>query len=152
MTGDGLYLGRKDSLMKFNFGHWQLLPGIQAIFPVNSVGIVTARDHLTIHWTSHQVWTTVLNFISLEPDIARQAYQLGNDARDWKVKLAQEDLKKSGPTKQNVVPTSRRRIRIGRSEEYGVRFLPSCLKGTRNSYCHVIASFHLDTRFYLQIV
>jgi predicted helicase len=50
------------------------------------------------------VWTTVLNFISLDPEIARQAYQLGNDARDWKVKLAQEDLKKSGPAKGNIVP------------------------------------------------
>jgi predicted helicase len=68
------------------------------------VGIVTARDHLTIHWTSQQVWTTVLNFVSLDPEIARQAYQLGNDVRDWKVKLAQEDLKKSGPTKGNIVP------------------------------------------------
>jgi predicted helicase len=50
------------------------------------------------------VWTTVLNFISLDPEIARQAYQLGDDALDWKVKLAQEDLKKSGPTKQDIVP------------------------------------------------
>src|SRR4030042_4961929 len=40
---------------------------IPAIFPVNSVGIVTARDHLTIHWTSQQVWTTLLNFVSLDP-------------------------------------------------------------------------------------
>jgi len=95
-----LFIPRDERLNK----QFQSYPGIQAMFPVNSVGIVTARDHLTIHWTSHQVWTTVLNFISLEPEIARQAYQLGNDARDWKVKLAQEDLKKSGPTKQNVVP------------------------------------------------
>jgi predicted helicase len=68
------------------------------------VGIVTARDHLTIHWTSQQVWTTVLNFSSLDPEIARQAYHLGNDVRDWKVTLAQEDLKKSGPNKNNIVP------------------------------------------------
>jgi len=83
---------------------FQSYPGIPEIFPVNSVGIVTARDHLTIHWTPQQVWTTVLNFASLDPEIARQAYQLGNDARDWKVKLAQEDLKKTGPTKGNIVP------------------------------------------------
>jgi predicted helicase len=83
---------------------FQSYPSIPAIFPVNSVGIVTARDHLTIHWTSQQVWITVLNFVSLEPEIARQAYQLGDDALDWKVELAQEDLKKSGPTKGNIVP------------------------------------------------
>jgi predicted helicase len=83
---------------------FQSYPGIPAIFPVNSVGIVTARDHLTIHWTFQQVWTTVLNFVSLDPEIARQAYELGDDALDWKIKLAQEDLKKSGPTKSNIVP------------------------------------------------
>ncbi len=46
----------------------------------------------------------MLNFASLDPEIARQGYQLGDDVRDWKVKLAQEDLKKSGPTKENIVP------------------------------------------------
>jgi predicted helicase len=94
-----LFVPRDERLNK----QFQSYPSIPALFPVNSVGIVTARDHLTIHWTSQQVWTTVLNFVSLDPEIARQAYQLGDDARDWKVKLAQEDLKKSGPTKQNII-------------------------------------------------
>jgi len=95
-----LFVPRDERLNK----RFQSYPSIPSIFPVNSVGIVTARDHLTIHWTSHQVWTTVLNFVSLDPEIARQAYQLGDDVRDWKVKLAQEDLKKTGPTKENIVP------------------------------------------------
>jgi len=95
-----LFVPRDERLNK----RFQSYPSIPTIFPVNSVGIVTARDHLTIHWTSHQVWTTVMNFVSLDPEIARHAYQLGNDVRDWKVKLAQEDLKKSGPTKENIVP------------------------------------------------
>jgi len=95
-----LFVPRDERLNK----RFQSYPSIPAIFPVNSVGIVTARDHLTIHWTPQQVWTTVLNFVSLDPEIARQGYELGNDVRDWKVKLAQEDLKKSGPTKRNIVP------------------------------------------------
>jgi len=95
-----LFVPRDERLNK----RFQSYPSIPAIFPVNSVGIVTARDHLTIHWTSQQVWTTVLNFVSLDPEIARQAYQLGDDARDWKVKLAQEDLKKSGPSRERIVP------------------------------------------------
>ena len=94
-----LFVPRDERLNK----RFQSYLSIPAIFPVNSVGIVTARDHLTIHWTPQQVWTTVLNFVSLDPEIARQGYELGNDARDWKVKLAQEDLKKSGPTKKNIV-------------------------------------------------
>ncbi len=95
-----LFVPRDERLSK----RYQSFPSIPAIFPVNSVGIVTARDHLTVHWTSEQVWTTVLNFSSLDPELARQAYQLGDDARDWKVTLAQEDLKKGGPTKGNIVP------------------------------------------------
>ncbi|MEW6374700.1 MAG: type ISP restriction/modification enzyme [Thermodesulfobacteriota bacterium] len=95
-----LFIPRDERLNK----RFQSYPSIPEIFPVNSVGIVTARDHLTIHWTSHQLWTTIMNFISLDPEIARHAYQLGNDVRDWKVELAQEDLKKSGPTKGNIVP------------------------------------------------
>ncbi len=95
-----LFVPRDEKLNK----RFQSYPSIPEIFPTNSVGIVTARDHLTIHWTSQQVWTTVLNFFSLDPEIARQSYKLGNDARDWKVTLAQEDLKNSGPTKKNIVP------------------------------------------------
>jgi predicted helicase len=95
-----LFVPRDERLNK----RFQSFSSIPAIFPVNSVGIVTARDHLTIHWSPQQVWTTVLNFVSLDPEIARQAYQLGDDVRDWKVKLAQEDLKKSGPSKENIVP------------------------------------------------
>ncbi|MBI4810868.1 MAG: N-6 DNA methylase, partial [Ignavibacteriales bacterium] len=83
---------------------YQAYPSIPEIFPVNSVGIVTARDHLSIQWTRHDIWTTVNNFAWLDTEIARAAYHLGQDVRDWKVELAQNDLKKSGPEKENVVP------------------------------------------------
>lgn len=66
---------------------------ISEIMPVNSVGVVTARDHLTIHWSKEEVWKTVNDFIALAPEEARIKYKLGKDARDWKVALAQEDLK-----------------------------------------------------------
>ncbi|MGC8839536.1 MAG: type ISP restriction/modification enzyme, partial [Anaerolineae bacterium] len=79
-------------------------PAVPEIFPVSSVGVVTARDRLTIHWTPEEVWTTVQNFSRLEPELARQAYNLGRDARDWKVALAQEDLHHSGPDRRHIVP------------------------------------------------
>ena len=69
---------------------------INEIFPINSVGIVTARDKLTIKWSKYEMWNTVLNFTKMEPEMARQAYNLGRDVRDWKVVFAQEDLKKTG--------------------------------------------------------
>jgi len=72
--------------------------------PVNSVGIVTARDHLTIHWTEEEAWNTVRDFCNLPPEEAREKYNLGKDARDWKVTFAQEDLQASGPREELIVP------------------------------------------------
>jgi len=74
------------------------------VFPVNSVGIVTARDSLTIHWSKESVWTTVSEFAELTPEHAREEYGLGPDARDWKVTLAQEDIRTSGPRRDAIVP------------------------------------------------
>jgi len=97
-----LYLFVQRDEMRSN--RFDSYPSVQSIFPVNSVGIVTARDHLTIHWTPEQVWTTILNFLALNPEMARQTYLLGPDARDWKVTLAQEDLRRDGPNRENIVP------------------------------------------------
>ncbi len=77
---------------------------LPALFPVNSVGIVTARDGLTIHWTAEEVWQTVQTFVALPPEEARERYQLGPDVRDWQVAAAQRDLKQSGPSKEHLVP------------------------------------------------
>jgi hypothetical protein len=72
------------------------------IFKIYSVGIVTARDNLTIHWTIQDVWDTVLNFSQLNSELARQAYNLGKDVQDWKVTLAQEDIKRNGPDREKI--------------------------------------------------
>ena len=82
------------------------------IFPINSVGIVTARDKLTIQWNRQDAWNTVKDFASLPSEEARNKYDLGKDVRDWKVKLAQDDLltnhqngiKKSTPVKELITP------------------------------------------------
>lgn len=79
-------------------------PSMQEIFPINSVGIVTARDNLTIKFESSEVWNTVQRFYKMNPELAREAYKLGKDVRDWKVALAQEDVKKSGPIPEKVRP------------------------------------------------
>ena len=73
-------------------------------FPTSSVGVVTARDALSIHWNAKDVWRTVQDFELLPPEEARAKYALGPDVRDWKVFLAQEDLRKSGLKKENIVP------------------------------------------------
>jgi predicted helicase len=79
-------------------------PSVSDVFPVNSVGIVTARDGLTIHWSHDEAWRTVTVFSRMEPELARQGYNLGKDAQDWKVTLAQKDLLDSGPRREKIMP------------------------------------------------
>ena len=75
---------------------------INEIIPVNSAGIVTARDGLTIHWSPDEVMSTVRDFAKLPAESARSKYSLGNDVQDWKVGLAQNDLNESGPNEGMV--------------------------------------------------
>lgn len=65
---------------------------VNEIFPINSIGIVTARDTLTIHFTEQDLKKTTEDFANLPVEVARTKYNLGEDARDWKVELAQRDL------------------------------------------------------------
>ena len=83
---------------------YRVFPGVTDIFPVTSVGIVTARDGLTIQWSAQDVWRTVTVFAKSDPELARRGYDLGKDAKDWTVTLAQKDLLDSGPTRDKVVP------------------------------------------------
>ena len=71
-------------------------------FPANSMGIATARDSLTIHHTPESAWNTITNFASLDTERAREFYDLGKDVRDWKVNLAQTDIKASGPKNKHI--------------------------------------------------
>ena len=74
------------------------------IFPVHSVGIVTARDKLTIKEREDEVMRTVKAFSGADEKDARFFHGLGSDTRDWKIKEAQKDLLESGVLNKNVVP------------------------------------------------
>jgi len=77
---------------------------IPEVFLVNSVGIVTARDKLSIGWEEEEIWERAQDFATLPPEEARKKYELGPDARDWQVQLAQADLKSSGLAKKYLTP------------------------------------------------
>jgi predicted helicase len=77
---------------------------VTSIFPVNSVGLYTARDALAINWNPTDTWEVVNDFIGLPPELARAKYNLGDDSRDWRVTLAQKDIESSGPSKSKIVP------------------------------------------------
>jgi predicted helicase len=83
---------------------YQTFIAVNELFPVNSAGIVTARDHFTIEWKKNSVWRKINRFKDLPEKEARALYELGDDTRDWKVKLAQEDIQESGPAKEKLSP------------------------------------------------
>ncbi len=77
---------------------------ITDIMPINSVGIVTARDSLTIQNSPEDVETIITDFVSLSEEKAREKYNLGKDTRDWQVLLAQKDIKDNGINKDLIKP------------------------------------------------
>ena len=95
-----LFIPQDESLREDYDKGWK----ITEIFLINSVGIVTARDDLTIQFTRNDVRKVIDDFSSLAAKEARRKYNLGQNARDWKVHLAQEDLKNSGLKDTKIVP------------------------------------------------
>jgi len=81
---------------------------INDIFPINSVGLYTARDHFTVQETANNVSNIIKDFITLPIGEARIKYRLGKDSRDWKIEYAQKDLKASNLNPNNIVPISYR--------------------------------------------
>ena len=85
-----LFVPRDEALHEEYEAGWSLTN----IFPVNSVGIVTARDKLAVQWTAEDMERIVADFAARETEDARTYYDLGKDAQDWQVQLAQEDVRK----------------------------------------------------------
>lgn len=76
--------------MEYELG-WKLTD----FLPTNSVGLLTARDKLTIQFTQENIETVVNNFVDLEVEEARISFHLSKDSRDWKIDLAQKDIKRN---------------------------------------------------------
>ena len=79
-------------------------PSVTDIFPIKSVGIVTARDALTVRWSAEEIWWVVSDVAQRDTEEVRSKYRLGKDVQDWRVEWAQDDLQRSGPSNTNIVP------------------------------------------------
>ncbi|MCB9391789.1 MAG: N-6 DNA methylase [Calditrichaeota bacterium] len=55
---------------------------IQKVFEQNSVGIVTARDDLVVHWNAEDAFETARRFSEMGVEEARASFDLGADVRD----------------------------------------------------------------------
>ena len=99
-----LFIPQDEALREAYEQGWQ----VTEIYSSNSVGVATARDSLTIHYTKDELWKTAQDFASVPVEEARQRYKLGEDVRDWKVELAQKDLRDTGLSKDYLVPIAYR--------------------------------------------
>ena len=65
---------------------------VNALFPVNSVGIVTARDSFTIYHSPAELRNAIAIFRKMDDETAREKYALRKDTQGWKIALARKDL------------------------------------------------------------
>lgn len=65
---------------------------VAELMPVNSVGIVTARDELTIDMDRDTLWQRVQDFTQTDVETLRTRYNLGKDVQDWSVARAKADV------------------------------------------------------------
>jgi predicted helicase len=75
---------------------------ITQIFTVNSVGISTARDKITIHFSQNQLIHIIKQFSELSIEEIRTYFKLEKDTRDWSIELAKKDIKNSEGCPKNL--------------------------------------------------
>ena len=85
---------------KPEYGEWA---SMTEVLPAKSVGIVTARDALTIRWSKREIWEVVQEMAEGDEESVRTKYRL-RDVDDWRVAWAQSDLRESGPSEEKVAP------------------------------------------------
>lgn len=68
---------------------------VNELFSLNTVGIVTARDNMSIQNTYEGIKNVVNDFMNLDIDDLRSKYKLGSDVRDWSVNGAKLDIKEN---------------------------------------------------------
>lgn len=66
---------------------------LRTVFPMQSSGIATARDGLVVSFVQDECRSRLERFRDLEPEQARDEFDLGPDSQDWQIRKAQADLK-----------------------------------------------------------
>ncbi|GBO56193.1 adenine specific DNA methyltransferase [Pseudanabaena sp. lw0831] len=75
---------------------------ITQIFTVNSVGISTSRDRITIHFEEKNLINILNQFKDFSIQELKLKLDLDKDTRDWTVELAQKDIKNSGAYSDHI--------------------------------------------------
>ena len=99
--GSPFYLFRPEAAGNEHYLQWQSLPNI---FPVNSVGIVTARDNVVIQDSVQDVLVAVNRYISCDLHAAKSVYKLKTKAQEVKFQKIQSSIASSDLIDNNVKP------------------------------------------------
>lgn len=83
--------------------HYYSFYKITEIFPVNSVGIVTARDNFVIDFDKHTLERRIRDFINpnIDDEILKKSYDLSEN-QSWKIKEQREKLRKDFDWKDTI--------------------------------------------------
>ncbi len=77
---------------------------ISEIFPLNTTGILTARDSFCIRNDKEEAWRVFSDVVCRDVEDARRTYDIGPDATGWKAGLAIHDLQQCGMSRDRVSP------------------------------------------------
>jgi predicted helicase len=123
-------------------GEYQQGRKVTEIFPANSVGIVTARDSMTVHLTQADIWDTVRGFVKLPVEKARREYGLGRDSQSWQVYRAQQDIRASGVNQERITPLLYRPFDT-RFTYYTGKTVGFMARPMREVMCHLLTGTNL---------
>ena len=97
---DYLFVPRDYTLLTEYEAGWKLTD----IAPVNSVGIVTARDKIAIEWSDADMRRVAADFVRLSEADAREQHHIGPDSRQWQLAAAQDDIQTHDDASQHIKP------------------------------------------------
>lgn len=81
--------------------------GIEELFPINTMGFVSANDALNISFEPSEVRTKIADLLGLSESAWRLKYKRKKDARDWAYLTAKEDAQRADLEKE-IVPVAYR--------------------------------------------
>jgi type I restriction-modification system DNA methylase subunit len=69
---------------------------LSELMPINSMGVMTKRDTVAIHFSSQKVKDTVADFARLERESLEKKYRGIHDARDWNLAGVKKNIREFG--------------------------------------------------------
>jgi len=123
---------------------------INEILTLNGVGVVTARDHLAIHFDITSLKNTIREFISLGVEEARSRFDLRDDVQNWRVEWAQKDIVEHGQNPNLFVPIYYRPFDVRYTYYSGVSNGFLCRPG-RNVMQHMVAGANIGVSVTRQV-